>query len=138
MQSWQEEVLNRAVTTDETWVYCYDVYHFPLQNFFSCSRFAANLQQICCRLICRKEEFMFAGVCRKLQSYCEHHSFLRHTCCERMSAGRLQKTMLDSPTMFAGALQETLNHSEMFTGNLRELSTIKIVCRKPAEILNIF
>ena len=38
--------------------------------------------------------------------------------------------------MFAGGLQETLNHSEMFTGNLRELSTIKIVCRKLEEILN--
>ena len=28
--------------------------------------------------------------------------------------------------MFAGGLQETLNHSEIFTENLQELSTIKI------------
>ena len=38
--------------------------------------------------------------------------------------------------MHAGGLQETLNYSEIFTGNLRELSTIKIVCWKLAEILN--
>ena len=38
--------------------------------------------------------------------------------------------------MFVGGLQETFNHSEMFTGNLRELSIIKIVSRKLAEILN--
>ena len=38
--------------------------------------------------------------------------------------------------MFAGGLQETLNNSEMLTGNLRELSTINIVRRKLAKILN--
>ena len=38
--------------------------------------------------------------------------------------------------MFADGLQETLNNSEMFTGNLREFSTIKIDCRKLAEIVN--
>ena len=39
--------------------------------------------------------------------------------------------------MFAGGLQETLNNSEMLTGNLRELSTIKFFAGNIlAEILN--
>ena len=38
--------------------------------------------------------------------------------------------------MFASGLRESLNHSEIFAGNLRELSTTKIVCRKLAELLN--
>ena len=40
--------------------------------------------------------------------------------------------------MFAGGLQDTLNHSQMFTGNLRELSVIKLVCRKLAETYIFF
>ena len=104
---------------------------------------AADMLQICSKsdadlFVCRKEEFMFAGVCSQLQSFCEHDSFLRHTCCKHMSAGRLQNhsSFSRDKKIFAGCLQETLNNSEMFTGNLRELSTIKIVCRNLAEILN--
>ena len=132
-----------SINTVQFWFKTLKFHYFrfgsiPLQNCFGCSRFAAYLQQICCRQICSQERRIFVRRCLQLAAIFLW-SFLRHTCCKHMSAGRLQKTMLHFPAIkkiFAGGLQETLNNSEMFTGNLREFSTIKIVCRKLTEILN--
>ena len=114
---------------------------YPLQNCFECRRFAANLQQICCRLICLQERRINVLRCLQLaviflwtSQLFAAYLLLQTYVCRKIAENHA--SFSNNKKMFAGGLQETSNHSEMFTGNLRELSIFKIVCRKLAEILN--
>ena len=105
-----------------------------------CSRFAANLQQICCRQICSQERRIYVRRCLQLAAIFLWTSqlfaaYLLQTYVCRKTAEN-HASYSSNKKIFAGGLLETLNNSKMFTVNLRELSTIKIVCRKLAEILN--
>ena len=113
--------------------------YYPLQICFGCSRFAANLQQNWCRLICLQERRIYVRRCLQpaalflwitqlFATYLLQTYVYRKTAENHASSSNNKKCF----RWFARNIKSFWN----IYRNLRELSTIKIVCKKLTEILN--